>query len=71
MWSRSYRVTNPHPNLAWNFMTHGFLYRFAFAGLIGAFWAPHLDFPEDRITFVVLMTNQLVLELSEIISAVN
>ena len=24
-WSRSYRVTNQHPNLPWNFMTHGFL----------------------------------------------
>ena len=22
---RSYRVTNQHPNLPWNFMTHGFL----------------------------------------------
>ena len=24
--SRSYRVTNRHPNLPWNFMTHGFLH---------------------------------------------
>ena len=24
-WSRSYRVTNQHPNLPWHFMTHGFL----------------------------------------------
>ena len=23
--SRSYRVTNPHPNLPWNFMAHGLL----------------------------------------------
>ena len=24
-WSRSYRVTNQHPNLPWNFVTHGLL----------------------------------------------
>ena len=24
-WSASYRVTNQHPNLPWNFITHGFL----------------------------------------------
>ena len=29
-WSRSYRVTNQHPNLPWGFMTHGFLDPFAF-----------------------------------------
>ena len=29
-WSRSYRVTNPHPSLPWNFVTHGFLSREGF-----------------------------------------
>ena len=24
-WSRSYRETNQHPSLPWNFITHGFL----------------------------------------------
>ena len=29
-WLRSYRVTNQHPSLPWNFTTHGFLYPSAF-----------------------------------------
>ena len=29
-WSQSYKVTRQHPNLAWNFMTLGFLDPFAF-----------------------------------------
>ena len=29
-WSRSYKVTNQHPSLPWNFVTQGFLDPFAF-----------------------------------------